>query len=283
MNILEVEHLQVWDRKTGRHIVKDSSFQLRQGHCLAIVGESGSGKSMTCKSIMRLHRGSIMQSGRIGLRGVDISRLSEREMRKQRGKRINMIVQNGMTAFNPSSVIGVHMLQTLKTHLGWNKSEVEAIMIQTMENVMLRQPLELMNKYPHQLSGGMLQRVMIALALALEPDVIIADEPTTALDTISQYEVIEQLIQLRNRLGCSMLFVTHDLGVVKKIADDVIVMKDGEMVEQGNVNAVLSESQHSYTQYLISSRLAIGKHLKSIMEGAKPSCSKCEALTSLIG
>ncbi|WP_169089156.1 staphylopine uptake ABC transporter ATP-binding protein CntD [Paenibacillus sp. PL91] len=267
MSILEVENLNVWDGETGRSIVRGSNFRLQKGQCLAIVGESGSGKSMTCKSIMRLNRDPIRQSGRISLKGEDISRLTEPEMRKKRGKNLCMIVQNGMTAFDPTCVIGVHMRETLHTHFGWNKTEVEETMKKTMESVMLQHPLDLMNKYPHQLSGGMLQRVMIALALALMPDVIIADEPTTALDAISQFEVMEQFMQLRERMGCSMLFVSHDLGVVKKIADEVIVMKDGEIVDQGSMGTVLAGGSHSYTQYLISSRLALGNNFYSIMEG----------------
>lgn len=267
MNTLEVEHLSVWDEATGHAIVRDSSFRLRQGQCLAIVGESGSGKSMTCKAIMRLNRGSIRQSGRILLNGEDIEALSEPEMRKRRGKRMCMIVQNGMTAFDPSRPIGVHLRETLRTHFGWSRSEAESSIAAAMESVMLRKPLELMNKYPHQLSGGMLQRVMIALALALQPDVIIADEPTTALDAISQYEVVEQFVLLRERMGCSLLFVSHDLGVVKRIADDVVVMKDGAIVEQGSMGDVFAKSRHSYTQYLISSRLTLSRHFQSIMEG----------------
>jgi nickel transport system ATP-binding protein len=178
-----------------------------------------------------------------------------------------MIVQNGMTAFDPSRPIGVHLQETLRTHFGWSRSEAEASLKAAMESVKLRSPLELMGKYPHQLSGGMLQRVMIALALSLQPDVIIADEPTTALDAISQYEVMEQFARLRERIGCSLLFVSHDLGVVKRIADDVVVMKDGAIVEQGSVEAVFTASRHSYTQYLLSSRQTLSRHFQSMMEG----------------
>ncbi|MCR2806581.1 staphylopine uptake ABC transporter ATP-binding protein CntD [Paenibacillus soyae] len=267
MNTLEVKGLSVWDEATGSAIVRDSSFVLRQGRCLAIVGESGSGKSMTCKAIMRLNRGTIRQSGRVLLNGEDIGELSEAEMRKRRGKNVCMIVQNGMAAFDPSRPVGVHLRETLRTHFGWGRSEAEGVLRVAMESVMLREPLELMNKYPHQLSGGMLQRVMIALALALRPDVIIADEPTTALDAISQYEVVEQFVRLREEMGCSLLFVSHDLGVVKKIADDVVVMKDGMIVESGSLEAVFGGSRHSYTQYLLSSRLTLSRHFQSIMEG----------------
>ncbi|MDR9796559.1 ABC transporter ATP-binding protein [Aeribacillus pallidus] len=265
MNILEVENLQVTDMNTGQIIIYNSSFRLKKGNCLAIVGESGSGKSVTCRSIMRLNKAWIRQSGYILFKGENLNHLSEKEMRKKRGKNLCMILQNGMSAFDPSCVIGVHLRETLVEHFGWSNTEIEEKMKKAMESVMLKNPIEIMNKYPHQLSGGMLQRIMIALALVLEPDIIIADEPTTALDTISQFEVVEQFIQLRERMGCSMIFVSHDLGVVKKIADDVLVMKDGKIIERGDIQTIFSEAKHEYTRYLVSTRLTVSNHFKKIM------------------
>lgn len=265
MNILEVENLNVWDVKTGNEIVYNNSFNLKKGSCLAIVGESGSGKSVTCRSIMRLNKSWLRQSGDILFKGENLNQLSEKEMRKKRGRNLCMILQNGMRAFDPSCVIGVHLKETLAGHFGWSHNEIEGKMRNAMESVMLKNPIEIMNKYPHQLSGGMLQRIMIALALVLEPDIIIADEPTTALDTISQFEVVEQFMKLRERMSCSMIFVSHDLGVVKKIADDVLVMKDGKIIERGNIQAVFSEAQHEYTKYLVSTKEALSNHFKKIM------------------
>ncbi|MGP0580083.1 staphylopine uptake ABC transporter ATP-binding protein CntD [Paenibacillus peoriae] len=265
MNILEVENMKIWDINTDKMIIHNSSFHVKQGSCLAIVGESGSGKSVTCRSIMRLNKTGIGQSGDILFKGENLNKLSEQEMRKKRGRNLCMILQNGMSAFDPSCVIGVHLRETLFEHFGWNNKEIEQKMKNAMESVMLKNPIEIMNKYPHQLSGGMLQRIMISLALVLEPDIIIADEPTTALDTISQYEVIEQFIQLRERMGCSMIFISHDLGIVKKVADDVLVMKDGRIIERGNIQSVFSEAQHPYTQYLISTRLELSNHFKKMM------------------
>jgi nickel transport system ATP-binding protein len=267
MNILEVKNLKVWDSNTGKVIIYNSSFNLERGSCLAIVGESGSGKSVTCRSIMRLNRAWIHQSGDILFKGEDLNSLSEKVMRKKRGKNICMILQNGMSAFDPSCVIGIHLKETLVEHFGWNHNEIERKMKNAMESVMLKNPLEIMNKYPHQLSGGMLQRIMIALVLVLEPDIVIADEPTTALDTISQFEVVEQFIKLRERMGCSMMFISHDLGVVRKIADEVLVMKDGEIVEKGNTQAIFLEAQHEYTKYLVSTRQTLSDHFKKVMGG----------------
>jgi nickel transport system ATP-binding protein len=267
INLLEVKNLKIWDVNTGKVIIHNSSFHLKKGSCLAIVGESGSGKSLTCRAIMRLNRSSLHHSGDILFKGENVNNLSEKEMRKKRGRSLCMILQNGMSAFDPSCVIGVHLKETLAEHFEWNKNKIEEKMKNAMESVLLKNPKEIMNKYPHQLSGGMLQRIMIALTIVLEPDIIIADEPTTALDTISQFEVIEQLIKLRETMGCSMIFISHDLGVVRKIADDVLVMKDGEIVERGSTQAIFSEPKHEYTKYLITTRLALSENFKKIMRG----------------
>ena len=264
MDILEVNNLKVWDAHSGKKIIQDSSFHLKRGNCLAIVGESGSGKSITCRAIMRLNRPTIHQSGDILLNGENISQLSEKEMRKKRGRNLCMILQNGMSAFDPSCVVGVHLRETLTEHFGWSRKVIEENITAAMKSVMLKNPTDIMNKYPHQLSGGMLQRIMIALAICLEPDIIIADEPTTALDTISQFEVVEQLMKLRERMGCSMIFISHDLGVVRKIADDMLVMRNGE---RGKTEALFVQPEHEYTKYLISTRVSLSNHFKKIMGG----------------
>ncbi|MGG4494997.1 staphylopine uptake ABC transporter ATP-binding protein CntD [Brevibacillus reuszeri] len=267
MNILEVEHLKIWDSLTGRILVTDSSFHLSQGECLAIVGESGSGKSLTCRALLRLNRSGLRQSGDIILNGINLSGLPEKEMRKLRGNRLCMIMQNGMRAFDPSRPVGAHLRETLAVHTPWSRSERSENVKRAMESVGFNDPCAVLARYPHELSGGMLQRVMIALAIVLEPDIIIADEPTTALDAVTQFEVVEQFEQLRNRLGSSMIFVSHDLGVVKRIADRVLVMKDGEIIEQGETGEIFSSAQHPYTRYLVSSKLALQCHFSQLMGG----------------
>ena len=267
MNVLEVDHLKIWDGRTDRMLVHDISFRLRQGECLAIVGESGSGKSLTCRALMRLNRSGLCQSGSIVVNGVNLSELPEKEMRKVRGKRLCMIMQNGMRAFDPSRPVGAHLLETLAVHEYGSRDEMTENIKRALESVGLQDPLAVMSRYPHELSGGMLQRVMIALAIALEPDIIIADEPTTALDTVTQYEVVEQFVQLRSRIGSSMIFVSHDLGVVKRIADEVLVMKDGEIVERGRTGDIFAGAQHPYTRYLVSSKLALNHHFLRLMGG----------------
>ncbi|MFE1625165.1 staphylopine uptake ABC transporter ATP-binding protein CntD [Brevibacillus reuszeri] len=270
MSVLQVDHLKIWDSLTGRMLVTDSSFHLKQGECLAIVGESGSGKSLTCRALMRLNRPGLRQSGDIILEGINLSELPEKEIRKLRGKRLCMIMQNGMRAFDPSRPVGAHLRETLTVHTShWSRTEMTKNVKLAMESVGFKDPTAVMGRYPHELSGGMLQRVMIALAIVLEPDIIIADEPTTALDAITQYEVVEQFEQLRSRLGSSMIFVSHDLGVVKRIADKVLVMKDGEIVEQGETSDIFSGANHPYTRYLVSSKLALQRHFKQLMGGER--------------
>ncbi|UUZ84728.1 ABC transporter ATP-binding protein [Paenibacillus sp. P26] len=268
MDRLEVSRLRIWDSSTGRVMVSNSSFRVKKGSRLAIVGESGSGKSVTCRAVMRLNKAPIRQSGDILLGGVHLAELPDQEMRKLRGKHLCMIMQHGMRAFDPSCVIGVQVRETLKQHYGWSSNEIEARMKCAMESVLLKDPVSIMNKYPHQLSGGMLQRIMIALAIVLEPGFIIADEPTSALDTISQFEVMEQLVGLRARMGRSMIFVSHDLGMVSKIADEVVVMKDGEIIESGTPQTIFSEPGHEYTRDLVSARQRLNQHFKRVMGGA---------------
>ncbi|MFS0907178.1 ABC transporter ATP-binding protein [Priestia aryabhattai] len=268
MSLLKVEQLHVFDCETNKPIIHNSSFQVNEGECVALVGESGSGKSMTCKSIMRLHKKGIKQSGHILLKGEELCELSERQMRSKRGKELCMVMQNGMSAFNPSNPVGKHLVSTLKQHKDWSYGQMEKKIADAMKRVRLQNSIDIMNKYPHQLSGGMLQRLMIALALLLEPDVLIADEPTTALDTISQFDVIEQLMNLRENTGLSMIFISHDLGIVKKLADQVIVMKDGYIVERGAAQNVFLKPQHAYTEYLISTKRTLCEHFQKMIGGA---------------
>ncbi|MFD2611337.1 staphylopine uptake ABC transporter ATP-binding protein CntD [Paenibacillus gansuensis] len=267
MAMLEVSNLRIWDSRTGSVMVPGSSFQVGKGSCLGIVGESGSGKSLTCRAIMRLNKPGIRQSGDILFNGVNLAQLSEKNMRPRRGKQLYMIMQNGMRAFDPSCLIGVHLREVLSGHFGWGREEITIRMKCAMSSVLLKDPIAVMNSYPHQLSGGMLQRVMIALALVLEPDLIIADEFTSALDTLSRFEVMEQFMQLRQRMGCSVMFVSHDLGVVQKLADEILVMKDGMIVERGTTEAIFSGAMHEYTRQLVSSSLALHHRFQAVTGG----------------
>ncbi len=255
--ILKVTDLRIHDSRDGEEIVKGVTFKVLRGTCLAVVGESGSGKTMTCRAITGLNSNWLKNTGSIVFDGTDLGAMEPRERRKMCGKRISTIMQNGMSSFDPSSRLRVHFRETLKTNFGYSKKMADIVMLDTMRAVMLKDPEEILKKYPHQLSGGMLQRCMIALTLALGPDLIIADEPTTALDTITQFEVINQFVTLKNEMNSSMIFISHDLSVVKNIADYIVIMKDGQLVEKGSVEEIFEHPQHEYTRFLINAKRAM--------------------------
>ncbi|MFI2855919.1 staphylopine uptake ABC transporter ATP-binding protein CntF [Paenibacillus sp. JSM ZJ436] len=266
-DILTVDKLQIWDRHSEQMLVHGSSFSVREGSCLAIVGESGSGKSLTCKSVMRLNPPSLAHSGTMMFKGLDLNKQSRSQMRGMRGRHMYMILQQGMSAFDPSRAVGHHVKDVLKQHFGWGKQEAFKQMSDAMRKVMLNQPEDTLQKYPHQLSGGMLQRMMIALGLVLKPELIVADEPTTALDTISRFEVMEQLSLLQQELGCSMILVSHDLGMVHKLADDMLVMKKGHIVEAGKTSELFDHAGHEYTRYLISTKQKLSQAFQQALGG----------------
>jgi nickel transport system ATP-binding protein len=268
MNILEVSDLRIEDSKSAKNIVEHISFQVREDSCLAIIGESGSGKSVTCKAVMGINQPNLVSRGSIKFKGEELINKTPRDLRKLCGKNFSMIMQNAMSAFDPSCTVGTFLYEVLKEHLGLNKSKAYLMMTGIFENLMLKSPSDVWRKYPHQLSGGMLQRVMIALSLALKPDIIIADEPTTALDSITQFELIKQLIKIRKETGIALVFISHDLGLVKKLADDIVVMKQGRIVENGNAADIFLNPKNEYTNYLVSTRAALENKFKTIMREA---------------
>lgn len=266
--MLKVEHLRIWDQRDDDEIIRDVSFRVRPHTCLAIVGESGSGKSMTVKAISGIHKAWIRCDGKVLLGDTDILCCHRKILQEKRGKQIFMIFQDGMSAFDPSATIAGSMREILCANLKLSGREADALAADCMEKVRLRDPEMLLRKFPHQLSGGMLQRAMIALALALKPELIIADEPTTALDTITQYEVLQEFIRLREEQGSAMIFISHDLGLVRHLADDIVVMKDGRIVEQGAAGAIFDHPQAEYTRFLIETRRQLGENYKRYLYGA---------------
>lgn len=268
MNVLEVKDLQVRDYKHGKTLVDHISFQVKPDSCLAIIGESGSGKSVTCKAIMGINPSSLLSRGSIMFKGEELINKAPRDMRKLWGKSFSMIMQNGMSAFDTSCTIGTFLHEVLKEHLGLNKKEAYQMMSGIFKSLMLKEPEDIGRKYPHQLSGGMLQRVMIALSIALQPDIIIADEPTTALDSITQFELIKQMIKIRRETGISLIFISHDLGLVKKLADDMVVMKEGRIVELGSAADIFYRPKSDYAKYLVGTRTALGNKFRRIMQEA---------------
>ncbi|WP_213740462.1 ABC transporter ATP-binding protein [Bradyrhizobium sp. dw_411] len=234
--------------------VKGVDFDLARGKVLAIVGESGCGKSATAMSLMHLlPRRSARIEGRMLLRGSDIGALSEAEMNDVRGKHMAIIFQEPMTSLNPLLTIGYQLGEPIRYHLGLDRAATQRRAIELIDLVGIPAAVQIMRSYPHQLSGGMRQRVMIAMALSCDPDILIADEPTTALDVTIQAQIIELLRRIQRRTGMSVIIITHDLGVVSEFADEVIVMYAGRVVESGSVYEVLEDPRHPYTNGLLAS------------------------------
>ncbi len=235
------------------HALHDVSLSVAAGEILCVVGESGSGKSMTAAAVMRLlPPGVDVTAGVIRLAGRDLLSLSEAEMRRVRGARIAMIFQEPMTALNPLRTIGDQIGEGFRIHTDLSRSEIHSRTLALLDEVRIPDPTATIDVYPHALSGGQRQRAMIAMALALEPAVLIADEPTTALDVTTQAQILALIQDLRARRGMAVLFITHDFGVVAQIADRIAVMQDGIVVEQGKAADILDNPQHPYTKTLIA-------------------------------
>ncbi len=241
-------------------VVEGLSFSVEPGRTLAVVGESGSGKSVTSLSIMRLGDmiGARFETGTILFNGKDILKLSQKEMRAVRGKEIAMIFQEPMTSLNPVFTIGDQICEILLLHEKIGKSAAMAAAQRLLEMVRLPDAQALLNRYPHQLSGGMRQRVMIAMALACRPKLLIADEPTTALDVTIQAQILNIMRDLQKDLGMGMIFITHDMGVVAEMADDVVVMWKGKKVEEGPVREIFANPKHPYTKALLAAVPKLG-------------------------
>ncbi len=235
------------------HAVKRASLKIGEGETVALVGESGSGKSVTALSILKLlpYPAASHPSGEIYFRGRDLLKSGEPALREIRGRKISIIFQEPMTSLNPLQTIERQVGEVLRVHLGLERQDVHKRVISLLEKVGIREPQKRLAAYPHQLSGGQRQRVMIAMALANEPDLLIADEPTTALDVTIQAQILELLKSLQSELGMAMLLITHDLGIVRKMADRVYVMNQGEIVEDGLTKDVFETPQNPYTQHLL--------------------------------
>ena len=266
--LLHIDHVTISARKEGQWIpiVKNSSFTLNQNEILGIVGESGSGKSVTSLAVMGLLPKGILEitSGKIEFDGKDISAMSQKELRNLRGNDIAMIFQEPMSSLNPSLKCGFQVEEILMEHTSLSKAAIKATVLSLFEKVKLPNPDKIYNRYPHEISGGQKQRVMIAMAIACKPKILIADEPTTALDVTVQKEIILLLKELQQETKMSILFISHDLSLVSEIANRVLVMYHGEIVEQGESAAIFANPQNTYTKALISSRPSLDVRLKRL-------------------
>ncbi len=234
--------------------VRNVSFNLKKGETLAIVGESGCGKSVLCKSLMRiLPYNGYIKNGEILFKSNDLVKNSEKEMESIRGKNISMIFQDPMTSLNPTISIGKQISETIVIHQGISKSEAKKRALELIELVGIDNPEKRFKQFPHHFSGGMRQRIVIAIALACNPEVLIADEPTTALDVTIQAQIIDLIKDLQDKIGLSIIFITHDLGVVATIANRIAVMYAGKIVEIGTVEDIFYDPRHPYTWGLLGS------------------------------
>lgn len=271
-NVLTVEDLRVqFDTQNGKvHAVNGVSFDLKAGEVLGVVGESGSGKSVTMMSLLKLVPipPAEIVSGTVNFGDRDLLQLSPQELRDVRGGEIGFIFQDPMTSLNPVFTVGFQIMEPLRLHMGLSKKQAKARAIELLELVGIPSAADRLQSFPHQFSGGMRQRVMIAIALACDPKVLIADEATTALDVTVQAQIIELIKELREKLGMAIIWITHDLGVVAGIADHVAVMYGGQIVEYADVQNLYSDPRHPYTKALLqtlpSHEGERGKRLASI-------------------
>lgn len=255
--ILQVDNLDVSFRTYGGevNVLRGISFDLYKGETLAIVGESGSGKSVTAKTIMKLlpKQISIVNNGRVVFEGEKLLELNEKEMRKVRGSKISMVFQDPMTSLNPTMSIGKQLSEGLREHQTLSKKEAFQKAVELLEMVGIPNAEVRMNEYPHQFSGGMRQRVVVAMAIACNPKILIADEPTTALDVTIQAQILDLMKNLQKQIETAIIFITHDLGVVANMAQRVAVMYAGQIVEIGTVDEIFYEPKHPYTWGLLGS------------------------------
>ncbi len=234
-------------------VVKGISFDIAAGEAVGFVGESGCGKSVTARALMRLapEGSSVEWGGTVLFRGQDLLRLQEAEMRDIRGRRIAMVFQDPMTSLNPVMTVGAQIGDVVRRHTGVSAKLARRRSVELLGLVGIRDPERRANDYPHQFSGGMRQRVLIAIAVSCEPDLLIADEPTTALDVTVQAQILRLLMRLRQELGMALMLITHDFGVIAGMVERVYVMFDGEIVETGNVDAIFANPRHVYTRALL--------------------------------
>jgi peptide/nickel transport system ATP-binding protein len=271
--LLDVRNLTT-EFKTENGLVRavdDVSFQVKKGEVIGIVGESGSGKSVTSLSIMRLIpnppgkiTGGQIHYYRDGNQPIDLVNIPENEMRIYRGNEISMIFQEPMTSLNPVFTCGNQVMEAIMLHQKISKKDAEAKTLELFHKVKLPNPERILKAYPHQLSGGQKQRVMIAMAMSCQPKILIADEPTTALDVTVQKTILDLINDLSKETGMSTIFITHDLGVIAEIADRVVVMYKGKIVEQGTVLEIFSNPKHPYTKGLLACRPPLGKRLSKL-------------------
>ena len=272
--VVRVEDLRVSLKKRHKQteLVKEVSFEVYPGECLGILGESGSGKSMSVKAMLGILDKNFAVSGNAWFEEKNLIKESKETLRSIRGSKIAVVLQNPMTCFDPLYRIGNQMAETFATHTNWKKEEIFRRSVEILERMKIRNPEEVLAKYPHQLSGGMLQRIMIGIAMALKPALLIADEPTTAIDAITQHEILEEFIRIKQEHQTARIFITHDLGAMSRVADRLIVMNSGEVVDRGDFQHILHHASDSYTRLLVEKRAEVMKKYRESIHGHQEVC-----------
>lgn len=253
-------------RRQKKRIVDHVEFEVYPGECLGILGESGSGKSMSLKAILGLLDKNFQVSGQAVFDDKNLIDAPGEELRKLRGNQIGMVLQNPMTCFDPLYRIGSQMAETFAMHTDWNGEKIRSVSLEVLDQMRIHDGAEVLEKYPHQLSGGMLQRIMIGIAMALSPELLIADEPTTAIDAITQYEILEEFERIKREKKTAMIFITHDLGAISKVADRIMVMNSGRIVDQGDFHHILHHAKDPYTRLLVEKRMAVMDRYRDILK-----------------
>mgnify|MGYP005889592185 FL=1 len=275
--VFELNHLQVSLRgkKQNMDLVKEVSFSVKQGECLGILGESGSGKSMSIKAAMGLLDKNFAVSGSAKFQGEELIGKNAEELRRLRGGQIGIVLQNPMTSFDPLYRIGSQIAETFAVHQKWDAREIKERSIEMLYKMQIRNPEEALEKYPHQLSGGMLQRIMIGIAMSMEPSLLIADEPTTAIDAITQFDILNEFAAIKQMHKTAMLFISHDLNAVSRIADKIVVLNQGRVVDQGDFHHIIHHAADPYTRLLIEKRTDVMRKYRRALEGGE--CSHAQA------
>lgn len=257
--VLEVKNLVVEHRRKNRiqPIIEGIDFRVFPGQCLGILGESGSGKSMSLKAVMGLLGADFSVTGEALFQGENLIGKTKEQLRRIRGKRVAMILQNPMTCFDPLYRIEEQLSETYTEHTELTKKEIYKKSLTVLTAMQIKNPEEVVKKYPHQLSGGMLQRIMIGLAMSMEPDLLIADEPTTAIDAITQFEIMKEFIRIKKESDTAMIFISHDLGVISAVSDEVLVLNKGKMADQGTFRQIYEQPKDPYTRLLVEKKKAV--------------------------
>lgn len=275
--VFELNHLQVSLRgkKRNTDLVKGVSFSVKQGECLGILGESGSGKSMSIKAAMGILDKNFVVSGSAKFQGDELVGKNAEQLRRLRGGQVGIVLQNPMTCFDPLYRIGNQIAETFAAHQKWDDGEIKERSIEMLDKMQIRNPEEALEKYPHQLSGGMLQRIMIGIAMSMEPSLLIADEPTTAIDAITQFDILNEFAAIKQKHKTAMIFISHDLNAVSQIADKIVVLNQGTVVDQGDFHHIIHHAADPYTRLLIEKRTDVMRKYRQALEGGE--CSHAQA------